>query len=268
MYIGNGYMITRNRVNTEWGLHKTDGRSVASGYDSISFEGSYFYCKSGKGWDIYSIFGRKLNTWPYEELGVSQNRNIPVRKNGYWGWLDFEGNSLIDPKFDEVKETSMDGVFLAKYIGSWGSVRFDGTFIVQPRFDQIRSVSNYFVARKGELRIILDREGNEVYRTVYRVTGSGPLFTEESGIFGIIFPNAVVVEPQFDSVKMVDTYVKAYKSGYVTLWSPDGGMILSPKDQIQEVYSFSEEYFHIKKHGMHGFVDTQAESVLPTDMRM
>lgn len=255
-YIGNGYMITKNKANARWALHKTDGKLVAGEYDSIAFEGDYFYCLSPKGWDIYSMFGRKLNTWPYEAVGASSNRNIPTRKNGYWGWIDFQGNQLIDFKYDQVEPIRTGSAFLVEYIGSWGVADFSDRFLISPAYQSMRFTGTCFLAGKGSTTTVFTKEGKEIYKSTARFSGTEPLtFREDTG-WGIILPNNQVIDPQYDSIKGIGDYIRVYKSGLAGLLSSEGGTVISFKDCIQEIYSFSEGYFHVKKDQQHGFVDT------------
>lgn len=254
-YLGNGFIVTENAALDEWGIYKTNGTNFVAGVDSVSIDSLYFFTKSDNEWNIYNFFGRKLSKWPFQAIRFSQEGNIPVKKNEYWGWLDFQGERIIDYKFDEVIATANEQQFIAKYLDKWGVYTFNDNWLIIPQYDSIYAYGDFYVAKKGNASDIINRKGNVIDKTAYQLKPSSFLKLKEGNKVGAITTKGIIIDPVFDQISLVDGYLKLRDGNYVTLSDQEGHIIVKPSDKIQDVIAFSEGYFHILKDGKHGFVD-------------
>lgn len=255
VYVGNGYLVTTSNLTGKWGIYKTNGEEVVSKLDSVSVDSMYFYAKTENTWQIYNFFGRKLNQWPLEAVSTSQQGYIPIKKNGYWGWVDFQGNRIMDNKFDAVLTTLNQNQLIVKYLDKWGVNTFSGKWVIMPSYDSIASYGNFYLAKNASATYIISNEGVVLDKTAYQITVDDFLRLVDGAKHGAITKKGVIVDPVYDDVSLIDNYLKLRQGNFMTLMGQNGEIIVEPEDKIQDVFAFAEGYFHILKDGKHGFVD-------------
>lgn len=254
-YAGNGFLVTQNVALGTWGIYKTDGKEVASGYDSIVADTSYFYAQTSKGWFVYNFFGRKVNKRPYESVGPSQNLDIPVKQGGYWGWMDFQGEQQIDFKFDDIRGIGLDTHFAADYLDHWGISTLNGKWIILPEYDDVQVISIYYVARRGMAHHIYSFQGDIIARLPYQVANKGFLQLEQDGKYGLVTSEGTVIDPKYDEVGRVGDFYVLQAAGKLKLIDASGREIVKPEDEISAVIDYSDGFFLVRKDGKYGFVD-------------
>lgn len=67
--------------------------------------------------------------------------------NGKAGYVDENGNWVIEPKFDDVW-SFQDGIAKIKLKGKLGLIKSDGTYLLEPQFDYAEYFSNGFAKVK------------------------------------------------------------------------------------------------------------------------
>ncbi len=254
-YIQRGFIVAQNKQSGKWGLYKTNGEAVEEGFDFIEADSNYFYCRRGKYWDIYNAFSRKLNDQQFEEVTTSINRNIPVKSNGFWGFVDFTGKPLVSYKFEQVVP-GIDDQYLARYAGKWGIANLPESWLALPEFDTIEVDTRFYVARKNRASYIFDEAGELVLRTGHDVFVSHDIiYLREDDYYGLITAYGNIVDPQYRSINRVGDFYVCKKDSTLEMLNPYGRKVLTEADGVQEVFSYAEGYFHILKDGKHGFVD-------------
>lgn len=254
-YVQRGFIVAQNRQSGKWGLYKTSGEAVDEGFDFILADSNYFYCQRGKYWDIYNAFSRKLNGHKFEEVAMSIKRNIPVKKNGFWGFVDFMGDPLVSYKFDQVAP-GISNQYMARYVGKWGIANLPESWLALPEFDTIEVDTKFYLARKGHATYIFDENAQLVTRTGHDVFVSHDIiYLREEGNYGLITPNGNIIDPEYKSINKVGDFYVCKKDSILEMLNPYGRKVLTAADGVQEVFSYSEGYFHILKDDKHGFVD-------------
>lgn len=253
--IRNGFLVTQNNKTQQWGIFKTDGREVAVGFDSIAVDSLYFYAKSKQDWDVYNMFGRKINERSFQAVSYASNRNVPVKRNDYWGWLDFRGNVLLNFTFDKVEKTFNPNHFLAKNYGSWGVSNFNGDWLVLAEYDSIYCYDRFYIAEKGRATYVISDEGEVIQSIPFETRPKNYLELAHDDLLGVITASGHYVHPTYQKISVYGDYYALKDSSYITLIHSNGRVVVRPDDEIQEVYGFSEGYFHILKDGKHGFID-------------
>lgn len=254
-YIQRGFIVAQNKQSGKWGLYKTGGEAVDEGFDFILADSNYFYCQRGNKWDIYNAFSRKLNDKQFEEISLSIQRNIPVKKNGFWGFVDFMGDPLVSYKFDQVAP-GIENQYLARYVGKWGIANLPESWLALPEFDTIEVDTKFYLARKGRATYIFDDKGDLLLRTGYEVSVENDIiYLKENAHLGLITAIGSIIDPQYKSIKKVGDFYVCKKDSVLEMLNPYGRKVLTAVDEVQEVFSYSEGYFHILKDDKHGFVD-------------
>ncbi|MAE85207.1 MAG: hypothetical protein CMB80_20905 [Flammeovirgaceae bacterium] len=253
--IRNGFLVTKNNKLQKWGIYKTDGREVATGFDSVAVDSLYFFTKTKGDWDVYNMFGRKINERPFQSIGFASNRNVPAMRNDYWGWLDFRGNVLLNYTFDKVERSFSPNHFLAKNYGSWGVSNFTGDWLVLAEYDSIYCYDHYYIGQKGAASYVIDEEGEILQSLPFEIIPTDYLKLANDQYIGAITSLGYYVHPQYEDIQLHGNYYSLKDSLFVTLIQSNGRVIVKPEDEIQEVFGYSEGYFHVLKDGKHGFID-------------
>ncbi len=254
-YVQRGFIVAQNRQSGKWGLYKTSGEAVDEGFDFILADSNYFYCQRGKYWDIYNAFSRKLNGHKFEEVALAIKRNIPVKKNGFWGFVDFMGDPLVSYKFDQVAP-GISNQYMARYVGKWGIANLPESWLALPEFDTIEVDTKFYLARKGHATYIFDENAQLVTKTGHDVFVSHDIiYLREESNYGLITPNGNIIDPEYKSINKVGDFYVCKKDSILEMLNPYGRKVLTAADGVQEVFSYSEGYFHILKDDKHGFVD-------------
>lgn len=79
---------------------------------------------------------------------LSQNKIFSDVKDGKWGFVDSNGNVIVDYIYDEVTEQNSYGFAGIKKDGKWGSINEDGQVIIEPTYtlnnNEVDFVGEYY----------------------------------------------------------------------------------------------------------------------------
>ena len=106
------------------------------------------------------------------------------------------------------------------------------------------SQGSYYIESNGEVAII------DPLREI-----SNYLKLANDQYIGAITSLGYYVHPQYEDIQLHGNYYSLKDSLFVTLIQSNGRVIVKPEDEIQEVFGYSEGYFHVLKDGKHGFID-------------
>ncbi|RED99738.1 WG repeat protein [Marinoscillum furvescens DSM 4134] len=264
-YINQGFLVTENSAFGQWEIHKTDGREIATGFDSVAVDAHYFFTKSRDQWDVYNLFGRKINERPFQAVGHSHARNVPVKKNDYWGWINFTGERIVNYRYDAVVPATHPDHFLASSYRKWGVSSFADEWLILPEYDSVYAHGQFYIGTRGRASYVLNHAGEVLHSVPFEVspladsTGALRIYDRVAGASGVITHEGYYVHPQYQSVSVIGGYYELVDSTGVTLLAADGRELLSPKDGVEKVLTFEESFFHIIEDGKHGFVDTNGK---------
>ncbi|MEP4535294.1 MAG: WG repeat-containing protein [Cyclobacteriaceae bacterium] len=252
-----GYLITQNTKTLKWSAFKESGESVLQNQDYIRIDENYLYAQNGKRWDVYNFFGRKLNDKTFGQILGSVNRKVAVRNHGYWGWMDFDGKMIVNFRYDNLKLGVRDDQFIIKYVGHWGVADFQGQYLISPDYDNVRSIGELYVATKGHSQKIFSADGAFVHQTTGQVGGADLLTIKEETGWGAVLNSGYLIEPVYDTITTLDSYILARKDEFVKLFDAKGNIILGLEDRVQDVLSYDGEWFVVRKANQYGFVDDE-----------
>lgn len=265
-YINQGFLVTENTTLQHWDIHKTDGREIAVGFDSVAVDEFYFYGKNREGWEVYNLFGRKINERPFQAVGMAHQRNVPVKKNDYWGWINFAGERIVNFRFDEVMATPHSDHFIAKNYRKWGVSTFADEWLILPEYDSLYAHGDFYVGQKGAASYVLSSEGDVLHSVPYEVRpvyadtiASLLLYDKLTDYFGVITHQGHYVHPQYSAVRLVSHFYELVGADGLSLLAANGEEVLTPEDGVEKVLTFEEDFFHIIEDGKHGFVDTNGK---------
>lgn len=79
---------------------------------------------------------------------LSQNKIFSDVKDGKWGFVDSNGNVIVDYIYDDVTEQNSYGFAGIKKDGKWGSINEDGQVIIEPTYtlnnNEVDFVGEYY----------------------------------------------------------------------------------------------------------------------------
>lgn len=102
----------------------------------------WFWCKETNEGGIYDISEKKYYILPFEVSYVSYNGFLPYHDydNDISGYIDFDGNTVIDAQYDYAKLFTESGLAAASKDGLWGYINTKGKFVIEPKF---KSADNF-----------------------------------------------------------------------------------------------------------------------------
>ncbi|MFY0689518.1 MAG: WG repeat-containing protein [Cyclobacteriaceae bacterium] len=253
-----GYVIAQDIYEKTWSLMNTSGQNIIGGQDSIYFDGIYFYTLNESIWQVYNRFGRKITARDYQGLKPAINNHVPVKRNEYWGMLDFQGKHVITVKYDQIG-TGTNNMLAVKYIGSWGVLNMFDEWELSPSFDTAWVTTNTLMAKEGDQLTVKLQTGEKVYQGYFSVADRDEYLEVKSEIgVGLINLNGkVLLDPIFDKVGKYGDNYWGQRGNEAVMLSEDGDYYINANDQVSKVLGFSESFFMVKKHNKYGFVDDQ-----------
>ncbi|SDY26825.1 WG repeat-containing protein [Tindallia californiensis] len=170
-----------------------------------------------------------------EEANVLENKQrLPVKIGDYWGYVDIEGNVVIEAIFDEVDIFS-EGVAFARYKERVGFIDKEGHWIISPVYEHALPYHNGIAAVRMDGKWgYIDIEDQFTIKAEYedaRSFSEGRASVKLNNRWGYIDENGVmIVEPQFkrawnffEGIAQVET---DGGNGYINLegdwiWNPE-----------------------------------------------
>ena len=111
---------------------------------SIFVEKNYIRIYSNKEQKYFNSNGEEKSN---KEI-LSQNKIFSDVKDGKWGFVDSNGNVIVDYIYDEVTEQNSYGFAGIKKDGKWGSINEDGQVIIEPTYtlnnNEVDFVGEYY----------------------------------------------------------------------------------------------------------------------------
>ena len=90
-----------------------------------------------------------------------------VRKNGLWGYIDKEGDTVVEFIYDDADDFS-EGLAAVRKNGHWGYINKEGDKVVEFIYDEADDFSDGLGrVKRGDLYGFVDKKGKEVIPTVY-----------------------------------------------------------------------------------------------------
>lgn len=142
----------------------------------------------------------------YEQIRPYSDGMSAFMQNKKWGYIDTEGNVVIEPVYDECRDFK-NGVTIAKLKGKWGVIDKKGNCSSGFIFDAVNDFSDglayasagkklYFVKESGSMQVLSD---DYIYGNF--TEGMAPLMSKKKNKWGFINSNGIIViEPKYDTV--------------------------------------------------------------------
>lgn len=163
----NGKAAVKN--NGVWYLINTDGEKVGDEYKDIvlSESGSYMsndimIASTKEG--TYTIYNDKLeekSNITCSEIGKSSNNGwIAFKDKNKWGFVDEDGNIVIEPKYDNAKSFNY-GLAAVCSDGKWGFIDNNNEVVIDYQFKDTDSNAAYYFNSAGGCYVGANYSGEE-----------------------------------------------------------------------------------------------------------
>jgi hypothetical protein len=101
--------------------------------------------------------GIEMGSDTYEDVDLFQDGTYAaVKQNGKWGYIDLDGNKVIDCQYEEAKSFS-NGIGAVKQNGKWGYINTDNKIVIDLQFDEakyLNSEGHAFVYSDGRWTLL------------------------------------------------------------------------------------------------------------------
>ncbi len=223
------------RKGKKYGLwHFKKGSIIPGLYDSILLDLPFIKVKDQrvgyKGWYFFDSLGVQKNAAPYEQIGAFDGRYFPVKKRGYFGFINRYGEEVIPCVYQEVWAFE-EGHSIVRFHNEYGIIARDGSWVVYPQKGDISTVNeNIYLRTYAGTTFLMDMEGEIIY------------FTE-------------------NPIDSRDGYLLEHLNDGKKWWISHQGRIIRRAEGnatgnfFEDIYSGSEGFYGVKINGRYGFVD-------------
>lgn len=116
--------------------------------------------KRGK-WGFVDAQGQVLIDYQFDEAESFSEELAAVKRKGQWGFIDKQGNTVIPFQYEEV-ESFRNPSTAVKMKGKYGLIDRQGTFLAEPVYDTMAVMSKAVLFRTPEGLGLLDLEGENI----------------------------------------------------------------------------------------------------------
>lgn len=297
---GNDEKVTALRyyssyANGKWGVINSSGETViTNSYDEMVIvpnpEKNVFIVMSDVDYNAGTYKSKAINEknqeiFPeYDQIEVMQNydktnsiwyetSSLRVKKSGKYGLIDYSGNVLLNPDYDEIVPViGVKNSYITSKDGKKGLVSSTGSVLINNQYAEIKALTDkyedgYVVKNSdGKVGVIATSRKEVVpvsYDDIKPVSGENKYFIVKKGDAWFIYNSEEATETQFsyDDAVSIDNGRIIVKTGDVYgLINVTGEVVLAPKYDSMK-YAFSN-YYIAHYNGKYGVIDEQEASKL------
>lgn len=180
-----------------------------------------------------------------------------------WGYMDRDGNQVIEGKFDEVLYFDASGLAAVCQLGKWGFINKNGEFVIPAVYEEAKNFGEYdyapvkangswgYIDQRGAFVINPQFDGAEQFAE------NGLALVEIGEKYGYINNKGVyVIPPQYDGAKSFGRsgYAAIFAFGKWGMIDEDGQYVINP--QFDTIFPFTENGLAlVEKEGSYGYIN-------------
>lgn len=230
----------------------------------------------------------------YEKVSKNFGENLAgVELMGKVGFIDKNNRYLIEPQFEPVAKLAgfNFGLAAVKKDGKYGFINKKGVFVIEPSFDYAENFGSDMLATiKSENKFgaidlrgvvvvpctYLTEEGMKLLpakNKQYKAAAKEAKIRYDEGAYDLILDrckevsqevNAVIRDTLWYRSSMPNVLIIAQGNRYgLKVAESDTGWILKPS--YDEIESFADGYYKVRKEGFYGVCDSYGRSIIPCD---
>lgn len=146
--IGNG--IAAVKENGKWSIVNRDGTDLTgSKYDRVACDEKQVVYRNDRLFVYYDMAyhlidstGAVITDQTFQDARVfNDSTYAAVRINDKWGFIDKDGNIVIEPQYEAARSFS-NGFAAVQYAGKWGFIDQEGKMVIEPTFDNAKDFNS------------------------------------------------------------------------------------------------------------------------------
>ena len=212
---------------------------------------------------IVNVSGEQVLENNYEEIyNIYSDKYFVIGENGNQQLINKDKEKVLTENFDEIKQITSTGVIYVKD-GKYGFMDFEGNIIIEANYDVLNEINTgIFLTQKDGKAGLIDKDKNEKvafnFKNIY--------YNQKAGIY--IAENEDLTQTLIDSnfqTKVVGILSELNTDkGYMKIKVDDSykyyNFRFEEKD-IKDIY-VNNKIFVSKKDGKYGFIDTKENVVV------
>lgn len=180
-----------------------------------------------------------------------------------WGYIDRNGQQVIDAKFDAVSNFGSNGLAAVCYLGKWGYIDKSGEFVVPAIYEEARNFgkNNYAPVKANGSWGYIDKSGalviNPQFDSAETFAENGLALVGIGDKYGYINRKGVyVIPPQYDDAESfgLNGHAAINAFGKWGLIDKNGEYVVNP--QFDAIHPFASNGLSlVEKDGMFGYIN-------------
>ena len=212
---------------------------------------------------IVNVSGEQVLENNYEEIyNIYSDKYFVIGENGNQQLINKDKEKVLTENFDEIKQITSTGVIYVKD-GKYGFMDFEGNIIIEASYDVLNEINTgIFLAQKDGKAGLIDKDKNEKvafnFKNIY--------YNQKAGIY--IAENEDLTQTLIDSnfqTKVVGILSELNTDkGYMKIKVDDSYKYYNfrfEEKNIKDIY-VNNKIFVSKKDGKYGFIDTKENVVV------
>jgi len=183
-----------------------------------------------KYFDNYGDFG--FSVLGYDSIGLTDNKFLPVLKDGAYGFIDFNGKLRIANRYTAVKLFS-DGYAAVQIGDNWGYVNDEEYLKIQPYYDFASNFrSGVAVVSQNSKYGLIDKSGEVVIEIRYdSIVEQGDYYLlKEKSKWGIASASGSIMRyPTYTSIHIIEDFILLERYNQYELIDKSGTSVLPEK---------------------------------------
>jgi len=246
-------------LNDTWFGFNGFGKVAVESIDSIKFEKGYFLLKTNNKWQVHKSDGARVIQETFDQIRVENDHFISVKRFGYWALLDGLRGTMTDFKYDEIKQV-VGQKAAVKYVGDYGVI-FNNQWLINPDYDDIFMNDKYIICQKNRAYFLYNHSGTLLLKTIDEIILEDEVLKlKYRDRYSILNQRGKPVDnTEFDFAKKVNDFYMLKRGDSVKMYDENGKQIVKLSDDIQEIESFADGLFVIKKNDRYGFINSDGQ---------
>lgn len=128
----------------QWQIIDTEGSVILGGLEDVVLDGlgrcsacRVILASANGGYALYALDGKKINEEEYEAADAAGPDGITaVEKDGLWGYIDTEGNWILEPRYEAAK-SFCNGLAGVREEGLWGFIDRSGEIVIECAYEDV-----------------------------------------------------------------------------------------------------------------------------------
>ena len=227
------------------------------------------YNKRGMQWQVWPHAGPRNNTATYRVVGSGKLDRYPVQRNGLWGYLNGNGNEVINCQFEAAGQFTPKGA-LVSFHGDRGLIGINGQWRIRPRPNQPNLTwgnGPFLLMPSGFQTHLVTPQELVKYTSDHQLSPHplGYLETtryQQYGLRNHYGQQLAATEMDALHYDSLTGQCELIRNGLAALINSQGKTIVPFADGYERILPARQGMIGIKKGGKYGFIDPQRRLII------